>query len=46
MYWIRLQNGFTALLRAALGGHTEVTKLLIDGGADVNSKDNTVSNMI
>ena len=45
MYWIRYQNGFTALQRAATGGHYDITKLLIDGGAEVNSK-NKVSNMI
>ena len=46
MYWTRYQTGFTALQRAAVGGHTDITKLLIDAGADVNSKDNTVSDMI
>ena len=46
MYWIRLQDGDTALQRAALGGHTDVTKLLVDGGADVNLKDDTVSYII
>ena len=45
MYWTRYQTGYTALLVAANRGHTDITKLLIDGGADVNSKDK-VSDMI
>ena len=45
MYWIRYQDGYTALQRAALEGHTDIMKLLIDGGADVNLE-TEVSNMI
>ena len=39
------QIGFTALHYAAAGGHTDVARLLLDKGADVNSRDN-VSDMI
>ena len=39
------QFGFTALHYAAGGGHTDVARLLLDKGADVNSRDN-VSDMI
>ena len=39
MYLVRYQDGATALLVAANLGHTDITKLLLDGGADVNSKD-------
>ena len=46
MYLIRYQRGLTALNAAANLGHTDIAKLLIDGGADVNSKDNTVSDII
>ena len=46
MYWIRYQRGLTALNAAANLGHTDIAKLLIDGGADVNSRDNTVSDII
>ena len=46
MYWVRYQNGYTALQRSTLGGYTDITKLLIDGGADVNSIDNIVSDII
>ena len=45
MYSIRYQNGATVLFAAADLGHTDITKMLIDGGADVNSRDK-VSNMI
>ena len=38
MYWIRHQGGWTALHYAARGGHIEVARLLLDRGADVNSK--------
>jgi ankyrin repeat protein len=33
-------NGYTALMRAALNGHTEIARLLIAAGADVNASDN------
>ena len=39
MCLIRYQNGRTALIVAANLGHTDITKLLIDGGADVNLKE-------
>ena len=39
------QYGLTALHWAAAGGHTDVTRLLLDKGADVNSI-NKVSDMI
>ena len=39
MYWTRHQGGWTALHCAARGGHTELARLLLDRGADVNSKD-------
>ena len=45
MHRIRLQDGATALFKAADLGHTDFTKLLLDKGADVNSRDK-VSNMI
>ena len=45
MYWIRHQDGSRALHYAANSGHTEVARLLLDRGADVNSKDE-VSNVI
>ena len=45
MYWIRHQSGSTALHQAATNGHIEVTRLLLDRGADVNSK-NEVSDII
>ena len=31
-------NGWTPLIFAALGGHKEITELLIDSGAEVNAK--------
>ena len=43
--WIRYQDGFTALHYAAMNGHIEVARLLLDGRADVNSKDE-VSDMM
>ena len=46
MYWIRYQDGNTALHGATRCGNSDITKLLIDGGADVNSKENIVSDMI
>ena len=39
------QYGFTALDWAAVYGHIDVARLLLDKGADVNSRDN-VSDMI
>ena len=34
------QEGFTVLLSACYGGQTEVARLLLDRGADVNKADN------
>jgi len=34
----RTNNGVTALIISAENGHTEVVKLLLDKGADVNAK--------
>ena len=45
MYWTRYQSRRTALHCAASSGHTEVARLLLDRGADVNSEDK-VSDMI
>ena len=45
MYWIRHQDGSRALHYAANSGHTEVSRLLLDRGADVNAS-NKVSDMI
>ena len=33
------QNGFTALINAALNGHSEVVKLLLEAGALIEAKD-------
>ena len=33
------QNGFTALVQAASGGHKDVVELLLDRGADLEAKD-------
>lgn len=38
----RDDSGATALVRAAYGNHRDVVALLIDAGADVNRKDDTV----
>ena len=46
MHWIRYQRGLTALNAAANFGHTDITKLLLDKGADVNSKDDKVSDIM
>ena len=45
MSFILCQTGWTALHWAAIGGDTDVTRLLLDKGADVNSI-NKVSDMI
>ena len=45
MYLLLLQYGWTALFYAAVKGHIEVIRLLLDREADVNSKDK-VSDMI
>ena len=34
-----LQDHNTPLHRAAAGGHTDIVKILIEKGADVNAKD-------
>ena len=34
------QNGFTALMNAAAGGHLSCLELLVEKGADLNAKDN------
>ena len=39
MYWIQYQDGCTALHSAAQDGDIELARLLLDEGADVNSKD-------
>ena len=46
MYLIRLQDGHTALHGAARCGNIDITKLLIDGGADVTARKSSVSDMI
>ena len=33
------QNGWTALRRASSSGHTDVVKLLVDSGAQIDNKD-------
>ena len=40
------QNGRTALMNAALNGHSEVVTLLLEAGALIEAKENTVSDMI
>ena len=39
------QDGRTPLLRAADKGQTEIAKMLLEKGADVEAKDNEVSHM-
>ena len=46
MSLILCKFGLSALQVAAFGGRTEFMKLLIHGGADVNSKESLVSDMI
>jgi len=36
---LSLQEGKTALILAAQGGHAEVVKVLLEGKADVDAKD-------
>ena len=45
MYFIRHQDGSGVLYCAAAKGHTELARLLLERGADVNAS-NKVSNMI
>eukprot|EP00919_Chromeraceae_sp_WS-2016_P035372 GHVR01083798.1.p1 GENE.GHVR01083798.1~~GHVR01083798.1.p1 ORF type:complete len:108 (-),score=7.71 GHVR01083798.1:148-471(-) len=40
------QHGTTPLIRASEGGHTDIARLLIDKGADVNSEDNNGTPLI
>jgi ankyrin repeat protein len=37
-------DGMTALMYAAHGGHFQITKLLVEHGADVNKQRGKVSN--
>lgn len=37
-----MQHGWTALMRATSRGHMEVVKLLVQAGADVNTRDRAV----
>jgi ankyrin repeat protein len=41
MFWLNSllwQNGDTALIKSAEGGHTTIVKLLLHGGADKDAK--------
>ena len=38
-------QGATALMKAALKGHTEVVGILIEGGANMDLQQNDVSNV-
>jgi ankyrin repeat protein len=38
-FWL-FQIGNTSIIFAAANGHTEIVKLLLDAGADVNMKNN------
>ena len=38
-YLLTIQDGRTALMLAAMGGHTLIVKALIGGGADPNIQD-------
>ena len=46
MSFILYQYGYTALYRAAMKGHTDIARLLLDKKADVNIGDKMVSDMI
>ena len=46
MSFILYQYGYTALHYTAMMGRTEVARLLLDKGADVNIGDKLVSDMI
>ena len=35
-----LQGGFTALMRANYNGHLDIVRTLLEGGGDINAKDN------
>ena len=40
----RTQDGRTALMNAAIGGHVGCARLLLDAGADQEAKDNVRAN--
>lgn len=42
---IHLQ-GWTALMKAASGGHVNVAQLLVTAGVDVNARDNSVRTLL
>ena len=39
------QNGETALMYAAFNGHTDIVRLLLERGADVNHVDNVSADL-